>query len=82
MVRHHQKEHERGYKRNIVINAVGSVATLIVLLIVATTKFTSGAWVPLVVIPLIVVAVQGRSTGTTRPSPTVCASLPTTSRDG
>jgi amino acid transporter len=54
MVRHHQKERERGYKRNIVINAVGSVATLIVLLIVASTKFTSGAWVPLVVIPLIV----------------------------
>ncbi len=55
MVRHHQKERERGYKRNIVINAVGSVATLIVLLIVGGTKFTSGAWVPLVVIPLIVV---------------------------
>jgi amino acid transporter len=55
MVRHHQKEQERGYKRNIVINAVGSVATAIVLLIVATTKFTSGAWVPLVVIPVIVV---------------------------
>ncbi len=54
MVRHHQKERERGYKRNIVINAVGSFATLIVLLIVATTKFTSGAWVPLVVIPIIV----------------------------
>ena len=54
MVRHHQKERERGYKRNIVINAVGSVATLIVLLIVGGTKFTSGAWVPLVVIPLIV----------------------------
>ena len=55
MVRHHQKEREKGFKRNIVINAVGSAATLIVLLIVATTKFTSGAWVPLIVIPLIVV---------------------------
>jgi hypothetical protein len=54
MVRHHQKEREKGYKRNIVINTVGSVATLIVLLIVASTKFTSGAWVPLVVIPIIV----------------------------
>jgi amino acid transporter len=54
MVRHHQKERERGFKRNIVINTVGAIATLIVLLIVATTKFTSGAWVPLVVIPLIV----------------------------
>jgi amino acid transporter len=54
MVRHHQKERERGFKRNIVINTVGAIATAIVLLIVATTKFTSGAWVPLVVIPLIV----------------------------
>jgi amino acid transporter len=54
MVRHHQKERERGFRRNIVINAVGSVATFIVLLIVASTKFTSGAWVPLVVIPIIV----------------------------
>jgi amino acid transporter len=54
MVRHHQKEREKGYKRNIGINAVGSVATLIVLLIVASTKFTSGAWVPLIVIPIIV----------------------------
>jgi hypothetical protein len=55
MVRHHQKERERGFKRNIVINAVGAVATFVVLLIVGGTKFTSGAWVPLVVIPLIVV---------------------------
>jgi hypothetical protein len=54
MVRHHHKEQERGYRRNMVINAVGSVATLIVLIIVASTKFTSGAWVPLVVIPVIV----------------------------
>jgi hypothetical protein len=34
--------------------SVGAVATLVVLLIVAVTKFTSGAWVPIVVIPLIV----------------------------
>jgi hypothetical protein len=54
MVRHHQKEREKGWKRNSVINAVGAVATLIVLLIVASPKFTSGAWVPLIVIPLIV----------------------------
>jgi amino acid transporter len=55
MVRHHQKERERGYQRNMVINAVGASATFVVLLIVAVTKFTSGAWVPLVVIPAIVV---------------------------
>jgi amino acid transporter len=54
MVRHHQTEKERGYKRNIVINGVGSVATGIVVFIVAGTKFTDGAWVPIVVIPLII----------------------------
>jgi amino acid transporter len=54
MVRHHQKEREKGWKRNTVINSVGATATLIVLVIVASTKFTSGAWVPLIVIPMIV----------------------------
>jgi amino acid transporter len=54
MVRHHQKERERGWKRNVVINATGAVATFVVLLIVGITKFDSGAWVPIVVIPLIV----------------------------
>src|SRR5581483_2173760 len=54
MVRHHQKIREPHWRRGVAINAVGSVATFIVLLIVATTKFTSGAWVPLVVVPLII----------------------------
>jgi amino acid transporter len=53
MVRHHQKERQRGWQRGVVINAVGSVATFVVLIIVAGTKFTSGAWVPLVVVPII-----------------------------
>jgi amino acid transporter len=54
MVRHHQKEKEKGYKRNIVINGVGSVATGIVTIIIAATKFTEGAWIVLVIIPLII----------------------------
>src|SRR4029077_12797353 len=54
MVRHHQKEREAGYKRNIVINAVGSVATFVVLIIIAVSKFSEGAWIPIVLIPLIV----------------------------
>jgi hypothetical protein len=33
---------------------VGAAATFVVLLIVAGTKFTSGAWVPLVVVPAII----------------------------
>ena len=41
-----------------VLNAVGGVATLLVS-IVAATKFTSGAWVPILVIPLIVLVFKG-----------------------
>src|SRR4051812_14368930 len=54
MTRHHRRLKKAGWRRNVVLNATGAVATLVVLLIVAITKFTSGAWVPLVVIPLIV----------------------------
>lgn len=54
MVVHHRKEKEPGWKRNMVLNGVGSFATLIVLLIVAVTKFSSGAWVPIIVIPIII----------------------------
>ncbi len=53
MVRHHLRLREPGWKRSMVITGVGAVATFAVLLIVATTKFTSGAWVPLVVVPAI-----------------------------
>ena len=53
MVRHHKKEQAPNWKRHMVINGIGSVATLVVLVIVAVTKFTSGAWVPIIVIPFI-----------------------------
>jgi amino acid transporter len=55
MVIHHQKEREPGYRRGQVINGVGAVATGIVALVVMSSKFTSGAWVPIVVIPLVMV---------------------------
>jgi amino acid transporter len=59
MVRHHLRLHEPGWKRNTVINIVGAIATFIVLIIIASTKFTSGAWVPLIVIPSIVLLFKG-----------------------
>ena len=55
MVRHHLKEREARWRRNTVLNGVGAVATFVVLLIVAITKFSAGAWLPVVVIPTIVV---------------------------
>jgi amino acid transporter len=54
MVRHHQKEREPRWKFNACLNGVGSVTTFIILIVVAVTKFTSGAWVPIVVIPFII----------------------------
>jgi amino acid transporter len=59
MVVHHLRLREPGWKRGTVINAVGATATGVVTLIVAITKFTSGAWVPIVVIPAIVLLFKG-----------------------
>ena len=59
MVRHHRKEREPGWQRSAVINAIGSAATFVVLIIVAVTKFSSGAWVPIVVIPFIILLFKG-----------------------
>ena len=61
MVRHHVRVKERGWQRNVVLNATGGTATLFVLLIVAVTKFSDGAWVPLIVIPLIYALFKGIS---------------------
>jgi amino acid transporter len=55
MVRHHLKDKDPGWRSGSVINTLGAVATGIVTLIVGITKFTIGAWVPIVVVPMIIV---------------------------
>jgi len=55
MVRHHQRLREPHWKRGVVVNGIGSFATALVAIIIATTKFTEGAWIPLIVIPIIVI---------------------------
>jgi hypothetical protein len=54
MVRHHLRLREPGWQRSVGVNAVGAVATFVVMLIVAITKFTKGAWVPIVVVPIVI----------------------------
>jgi amino acid transporter len=54
MVRHHQKLREPNWKRNAVINGIGATATFVVLLVVLVSKFAIGAWIPAVLIPVIV----------------------------
>jgi amino acid transporter len=56
MVRHHQKLREPGWRRGAAINAVGSVTTGLIAFIVVFSKFTEGAWIPAVLIPIMVFA--------------------------
>ena len=55
MVRHHLSLKEPGWRRNMVINGLGSVTTFIIASIVVISKFTEGAWIPAVLIPMMVV---------------------------
>jgi amino acid transporter len=59
MVVHHRRTRHPGWKLGAAISGVGATATFIVLLIVAITKFTSGAWVPIVVVPSIIALFSG-----------------------
>src|SRR3954469_7492867 len=54
MVQHHRRLHEPGWKRGMAINMAGTIATGIVLVVVLVSKFTVGAWIPAVLIPIIV----------------------------
>jgi amino acid transporter len=54
MVIHWRTTRERGWKASAAINGFGAVVTGIVLIIVAVTKTLEGAWIVLLLIPLIV----------------------------
>jgi amino acid transporter len=54
MVIHWRKTNERGWKTSAFINGFGALVTGIVLVIVAVTKTLEGAWIVLLLIPLIV----------------------------
>jgi amino acid transporter len=60
MVRHWRKERDRGeaaakgWRRSMVINAIGATCTGVVLCVVTATKFTHGAWIVIVAMPLFV----------------------------
>ena len=58
MVVHHWRLRERHWQAGLAINGVGAVATFIVLLVVVISKFTIGAWIPVVLIPVMVLVLQ------------------------
>ena len=54
MVRHHLKHREPHWQLGTVINSVGAFTTGLIAIIVVVSKFTEGAWIPAMLIPIMV----------------------------
>ncbi len=59
MVMRWWRRREPGWQRSIIFNGVGAIATFLVLLVVATTKFIDGAWMVVVLVPLLILMFRG-----------------------
>jgi amino acid transporter len=55
MARHHLRQREPGWRRGLLVNGIGAFLSLVVDLIIAITKFTHGAWLVIVLVPIMVV---------------------------
>jgi amino acid transporter len=55
MAKHHIRLHEPHWRRGLAINGVGAVLSFVVCIILAVTKFSHGAWVIIVLVPVLVV---------------------------
>ncbi|HEX7522506.1 MAG TPA: APC family permease [Acidimicrobiia bacterium] len=54
MAKHHITKKEPGWRKGLFINATGAVLSLIVDLIIAVTKFTHGAFIIIILVPIMV----------------------------
>jgi amino acid transporter len=54
MAIHHLRLREDGWRLGLVINGTGAVATGIVTIVIAITKFVHGAWFVMVLVPILV----------------------------
>jgi amino acid transporter len=54
MTKHHLSNREPGWQRGAAINATAALVCLLVVLIFAVTEFTKGAWVVVVVMPVLI----------------------------
>ncbi|GAC1356473.1 MAG: APC family permease [Ktedonobacteraceae bacterium] len=61
MVRHwwRLRKEQRSWLRSAIINGTGALTTALVAIIIAVTKFQSGAWIVVVLIPLLVLMFLG-----------------------
>jgi len=54
MVLHHLREKQEGWAGSCFFNLLGAITTLVILLVIGSTKFMMGAWMVVVFIPILV----------------------------
>jgi amino acid transporter len=54
MAKYHKRVREQGWRRRRIINTVGGIYTALVVVIFAVVKFSEGAWVIVILFPLLV----------------------------
>ncbi|MDQ1532881.1 MAG: hypothetical protein QOF28_642 [Actinomycetota bacterium] len=54
MARHHLTQREPGWRSGLFINATGAFLSFVVTVIIAITKFTRGAWIVIILVPVLV----------------------------
>ena len=59
MVRYHLRERTPGWQARVAANGAGAITTGVVLAVVLISKFTIGAWIPVVVIPALILLFKG-----------------------
>jgi hypothetical protein len=55
MAKHHIREKEQGWRWGLFINGTGAIMTAVITAVIAIFKFTHGAWVIVVFVPVMVV---------------------------
>ena len=56
MARYHLRTREAGWRRRLVINTAGGIYTALVVVLFAVVKFTEGAWLIVIIFPVLVYA--------------------------
>ena len=59
MVVHWWRSREQGWRARASMNGIGALATAVVLLVILISKFTEGAWIVVVLVPLLVALLEG-----------------------
>lgn len=54
MARRHLRLREKGWRVGLLINGLGAVSTLVVAIVIGIVKFSTGAWMVMVAVPLLV----------------------------